>query len=219
MLPAVNFKIVNHLNPKLAETETPISGIALCPVYKRSIHLCVCILWYSQKLPDLPVRVTLTCYSTCWLSLLLIYRNPLCLLVILLTTIVQIQQLDLWFSALQSIDVVYFLLSCPLVSNILQKADWKSSPQKSFLTEKDWKNLCFVLTQGKRLKALVYLWCYRVKALFMTFVFLQGGSWISTLAPDTQKGREGIKNHAQHCKTQWQISLTTLLRGTVICLS
>lgn len=62
MLPAVNFNIVNHLNPRLVETETPISGIALCSVYKRSIHLCVCVLQkYSQKLPDLPVCVTLMC--------------------------------------------------------------------------------------------------------------------------------------------------------------
>lgn len=53
----------------------------------------------------------------------------------------------------------------------------------------------------------------------MPFVFLQGGSRISTLAPNTQKGREGTENHAQHCKTQWEISLTTLLRGTVIRLS
>lgn len=37
------------LNPRLAETETPIGSIALCSVYKICIHLSVCVSilqWY-----------------------------------------------------------------------------------------------------------------------------------------------------------------------------
>lgn len=37
----MNFKIMNHLNPRLAETETPISRTALCSHCKIRMHLNV----------------------------------------------------------------------------------------------------------------------------------------------------------------------------------